>query len=420
MGGAVSSSEYRVSSRRIGSPLAWGVLITAIVPLIFSAPSPGHFFIFEYDKVGSVPPEPGVGWIGECFFIPEANAGSLLSAESYVIGRAAAITFRTPYIDFPSGPLDVDQDANFATIGDFLDDYIYELSAPEQLDAPFGHFLLRFTGYAAATLEYSTWDEIGLPVRIDFGTWGFDGYRTRMGSTSIYRVQNTAPLEGNGWYSCDGLPLALGLYPVTITYFNRYDPTGASGNETAGVELYSWYPGGLAWPTGNILVHHRLGPMTILPPEVIYQRDQVVAPLKGDFEADFDIDLRDFQWLQVCYTGPDNFDLGLGCQAHDFDFDGDLDGDDLAPFVDRLDHPGGGPEGNPLHFGDFDEDLDLDFQDMAAFQACHTGEGAAHAPLTPPCAFRFDADEDADVDAADFDLLLPVVTGPRGRLFGGE
>ena len=67
-----------------------------------------------------------------------------------------------------------------------------------------------------------------------------------------------------------------------------------------------------------------------------------------------------------------------------------------------------------------DEDLDLDFRDMAAYYACYTGEGAADAPLTPPSAFRFDADGDSDVDAAAFELMLEVVTGPRGRLFGGE
>ncbi len=78
-----------------------------------------------------------------------------------------------------------------------------------------------------------------------------------------------------------------------------------------------------------------------MPHYVIYLADDVVPLILGDFDADSDVDLIDFQWFQTCYTGPDTVDpLGQGCAALDFDADQDIDRSDLAAFYEAAAPPG--------------------------------------------------------------------------------
>ncbi len=305
-------------------------------------PTPAHVIVLEEDRDGVVPGmEVGAGWRGEVFLdIPEEEVETynLLGAESFVSDLKPDFTFRTDWIDFPAGP-DLDRpDDSFATVGDFLDDYIYEISDPSKLDEPFRNTLIRFTGVLNIRLRDSTnpTDPFGLDVWIDLGMASgyLDGYRVRVPpfNSIIRRVINNN--ANNLFFHDNAIALALGAFPLEVNYFNHYQPDtpGAS----AGIEMYSLHGGGLSWPTGEILTHPTRGPATLIPTCVIYQPEQLLDPLPGDFDTDYDVDLLDFQWFQTCYTGPadegEEFILALGCRAFDFNSDADVDMDDLAAF----------------------------------------------------------------------------------------
>ncbi len=345
----------------------------------------GHVFVAKEMRAGAYPPTDGTGWVGEvfldlpnfdlphwlrftaCLLGPQSESTAdcyagrldtdadvdlrdvarfqinafnnhLLHAERMTEGRAPDFTFRTPWIDFPSGPQDSDLDRNFRTIGDFLNDYVDEVSDPSKLAAPFGSFLLRFTGYVKIRLadEVRIRDLIALPVWIDFGTMGYDGYRCDVGETA-YRVPNVK-YTGQPFFNFGPSVEVLGLFPVEITYFNSYDPGERFGNGRAGVEVYSWHGGGLPWPAGWNMVHPEFGPATLAPPWVIYQADAVKPAVKGDFDADYDIDLRDVQWFQIC-GDPNYFLLPAGCDAFDFGGDGRVRLNDFAAFGQVLKGP---------------------------------------------------------------------------------
>lgn len=328
-------------------PVRVGVtgLLVGIVCCVCAPTAIGHIFIFEFFRVGAYPPYQGSGWRGEAFQIPNADADHLLTAEAYVDKRQPDFTFRTPWIDFPAGPLDVDLDVNFETIGDFLNDYIYDVSDPSKLDEPFGHLLIRFSGFLSVKLE----DDIqwppafGLPVWVEFGTMGHDGYRTRI-VNSVYRQVITDPT--NGFFGENAIIEGLGLFPIEVTYFNHYaEPE--NDRDHAGIELYSWHGGGLPWPAGENMIHPTRGPATIVPPRVIYQGDDILPLIKGDYDADFDVDLLDWGWHQFCFTGPDEENpnnaviLRLGCKSQDFDSDFDVELDDYIAFQDAYTGPGG-------------------------------------------------------------------------------
>ena len=57
----------------------------------------------------------------------------------------------------------------------------------------------------------------------------------------------------------------------------------------------------------------------------------------GDYNCDRDIDLTDFDAWQACMSGPDSFYYFPGCEAFDFEFDGDVDLADLAAFISTFD-----------------------------------------------------------------------------------
>jgi hypothetical protein len=306
--------------------------VAAILLLVNDAMTVAHVFVPASARAGAYPKSEGLGWIGEVYLgLPDAAAIHLLAAEAYIDGppaREPDFTFRTDWIDFPAGPVSFTYDSDAATIGDFFGDAVYDVSDPSKLAAPMSHFLLRFTGYLKVTLE----DEsrirsyLGLPVWVDFGTMGYDGYRTEIGGQTAYRTPNAN--SAGPWYNFGPSCEVLGLFPIVITYFNNYDPFGERGAPYSGIELYSWHGDGLAWPAGEQMTHAVRGPGTLVPPRVIYQIDDPEPIAKGDFDADGDVDLRDFQWFQVCFGG--SIVLAAGCDWLDFDEDVDVDADDFA------------------------------------------------------------------------------------------
>ena len=310
------------------------VVLTTLFPA--TAITRAHIYIPQDRRAGAYPDYEGGGWKAEVFLnIPDESAIHLIAAENYVEDRQPDFTFRTDWIDFPAGESDSELDADFQTMGDFLDDYIYDVSDPSKLDAPFCSFLIRFTGYLKVRLE----DEsrirggfIGLPVWVDLGSLGYDGYRTRVGGETTY-VNYDANLSGP-WTQFGPSIELLGLYPIEFTFYNRYDPDGSLGAPRAGVELYSWHAGGLTLPGGMNMVHSEFGPGTIVPPSVIFQAQDVVPAVRGDFDGDADIDFADFRWFQVCFEPPDGgfVILASGCDWLDMDGDGDVDLDDYRSF----------------------------------------------------------------------------------------
>lgn len=53
----------------------------------------------------------------------------------------------------------------------------------------------------------------------------------------------------------------------------------------------------------------------------------------GDIDCDHDIDATDFMDWSLCFTGPTGGPYPIGCEAFDFDFDGDVDLPDQAAFT---------------------------------------------------------------------------------------
>ncbi len=356
------------------------------VTILAGVPAWAHVFVSRAHRVGAYPPYDGSGWWAEVFLdipnldlahyarlqaclggpdvplLPDCEAAdlerdddvdlrdmarfqndlghaTLVDAERYADGRVADFTFRTDWIDFPAGPEDSDLDVNFQTIGDFFNDYIYDVSDPAKLDEPFGSLFVRFTGLIKVKISDETRirESVALPLWVDFGTMGYDGYRTRVGE-SVYRIANVNWID-QPFFAFGPSIEAPGLYPIEVTYFNSYDPDGALDNERAGVELYSWHGGGLPWPAGNQMTHDELGPGTLVPPRVIYQLSDVRLLILGDFDADTDVDMHDFWWFQFCYD-PNVFFLPFGCDQLDFNSDGKVEEYDVDEFNSTFFGPG--------------------------------------------------------------------------------
>ncbi len=371
-----------------------------------------HFFVEQRDRVGPSPQVPGHGWFAEMFLnIPDGSAITLLNAEIYVADKSPDFTFRTTYIDFPAGPIDGKLDTEFATIGEFLDDYVTDVSDPSMLDEPFGNFVIRFNGLLNVQLRDSSFEQYGLPLLVDFATQAHGGYRTKIGTTSIYRVQNSA-FVGSPFMTENAVLLGLGLFPIQITYAQQFDPTNAAGNEMAGVELYSWHPNGLPWPAGAAMNHPMFGDMTVTSPNVIYQPDQIPVPAKGDFNGDSRCDIRDMQALQECFSG-DGVDVisdsgDPACLNFDFDDDGDVDLSDSQLFGLTL----AGPDSFPYQKGDYTTNLVIDLEDFQWLQSCFSIGGEDERGSLPTGCEWMDFDDNGVVNLFDFDFFqasLPVI-----------
>jgi len=300
-----------------------------------------HIFVSRGDRVGAYPDDPGQGWVAEVYLnLPGASAATLIAAENYAATTTPDFTFRTPWIDFPSGPGAAGRDSDFQTVGDFLNDYIYDVSDPAMLDEPMSHMFIRFHGLLKVIVddEVRIRDEITLPIWVDIGTMGFDGYRLEIAQT-IYRKLDVN-LDGVAWDQFGPSVAAMGLYPIEITYFNRYDPFGFLNAPRAGIEVYSWHGSEKAYPAGEQMIHEVFGAGTVLPPRVIYQPEDVLPLPPGDFEGDADIDLRDWRWLQVCYSpGAPPYIYQVGCEDLDFNVDGVVDDEDVVMFNSVLEGP---------------------------------------------------------------------------------
>jgi hypothetical protein len=386
--------------------LFWLLAIAAALTVRASAQA--HFFVSPLDRVAASPSEPGTGWSAEVFLdIPDNWASSLLSAETYTAGLSPDFTFRTAYVDFPPGPADALLDAEVPDMGTFLGGGISDVSDPDRLGHPMGNFVIRFKGLVNVRPEVNTLGIVGLPVLLDFGTQGYGGYRLKIGATSIYRIQNHVFNGDNPFFTENALVHGLGLFPIECTYLNRYDPAGEFGHERVGVELYSFYAGGLPWPAGANFVDPVFGEMTITPPTAIYQPDGVPPLARGDFDGDGSITLADFAGAQRCYSGPDG-SIALTCSVMDFDSDGDVDGFDIERLTDLL----AGPRVHPVLPGDYDADNRIDLADYRWFQWCFSASGDEDRGGLKVGCEAFDFDADGVIDIADFHMFGLLVFGP--------
>jgi parallel beta-helix repeat protein len=115
----------------------------------------------------------------------------------------------------------------------------------------------------------------------------------------------------------------------------------------------------------------------------------------GDHDCNREIDLADFADWPPCLTGPDAGPYDPGCEAFDFESDGDVDVQDLAGFQAVF---------LPIPAGDLDGDGDVDLDDHGLFVDCLGGPGVGAPPAEcPPEVFdKADLDGDDDADVADF------------------
>jgi hypothetical protein len=300
-----------------------------------------HIFIPLSLQAGIAPCYPGNGWTVEVFWdIPTENATNVIIAERYVADKEPTFTFRARYLDWPAGPVSHGHDADFATLGDFLNDHITEISNPNALDWPFDrHFLLRAKAYLKVRLEDSTFN-LDPGVWLDYGLAAFDGGRVAVGDLSVFRI--LLPPRPDGFFTENSsFPLA-GAYPLIITYFQRYDPNAEVDAELAGFEFTTCHEGGLPLPSGEWVFCRAGVDGAATPPELLYDLADVLPLVPGDYDADMDIDLRDAGFFQRCYTGPDpDEEVRYECEILDFDVDQDIDLDDLRVFLAQLEGPGG-------------------------------------------------------------------------------
>ncbi len=350
-----------------------------------------HVFVPQSFRVGAYPPYDGSGWIVEVFLdipsynrdhfaklqqclsgpgggmIGDCSAGDLdddggasfrdgdvdlrdvarfqldylayhlLHARRHIETRTADFTFRTDWLDFPPGPVGSDLDANLQTVGEFLGDLPHDVSDPSKLNEPFGSLLLRCTGFIKVLVsdEVRVRDVVALPIWIEVGTLGYDGFQVDVGETS-YRFLNVK--WARPFYHWGPSVELVGLFPIEISYLNIYDPDATLGNERAGLEIYSWHGDGLPWPAGLEMLHETRGPGTLLPPRVIYQKEDIRPIVKGDFNADTDIDLSDFRWYAIC-ADPDFFFLPAGCDWLDMNDDRRFQGSDYRQFQQTMTGP---------------------------------------------------------------------------------
>lgn len=308
-------------ARRGGNRWFRAALTSALlVPIVVV----GHIFIFPWQRGGNAPCYPGGGWDVRCFYdIPDDSAQNLLTAEGYVLSRQPTFTFHADYIDWPAGERGSDLDTTFATMGDFLDDYVSNVSLEGALDLPFKHFLLKATGYFSFVLADAK-DDTAPPIRKDFGLVVFDGGRVKVENTTIFRM--VVPNPPDSFFFEDAIIPSPGAYRVEVTFFQKLNPGGTDGTERAGVELRTCQPDGLELPGGDLMVCPDGGKAKGTPPRLVYKYEDLLQSTIGDFDADNDVDLYDWSRFQSCFTGPGfegNYDPG--CEKFDLDLDQDVD-----------------------------------------------------------------------------------------------
>ncbi|GMU38952.1 MAG: hypothetical protein KJ057_16630 [Phycisphaerae bacterium] len=302
----------------------WAALLAGA---LIGAPVAAHIFIFPWQRAGNAPCEPGGGWRVECFWdIPEGSAAHLLTAENYIVGRDPTFTFHADYLDWPAGDAANVPDDALARMGDLLNAYISDLSDPEALNLPMRHFLIRATGYFDVILEDAK-DPFSPPIRKDYGLIAFDGGRVRIDTTTIFRI--VVPIPPDSFFFEDAIYPSPGLYKIEITYFQRFNPGGTDGTELAGVELRTCQPDGFDHPGGELMICPDGSLARVTPPRLIYQFEDVLPELVGDFDADNDVDLFDFSRFQRCFTDSGfEGEYDEGCEKFDLDLDDDVDLDD--------------------------------------------------------------------------------------------
>jgi hypothetical protein len=321
------------------------VLISALVAVcacLTWGTAEGHVFIPKMYRLGAFPKYDGSGWEGEAYFIPDTAAANLLTAEVWIGQNEPTFTFRTDWVDYPGGAPLFGMDADFETVGDFLNDHIYDISDPSKLDEPFTNLIVKFTGYIRVDMLDDTSTGLGLPIWVDYRSYGQDGFRLFVG-TSVYRFPLVSSLDF--FWQENPIHEAPGMHRVEYTYFNKYDPFGSLHTEYAGIELYTLHGGGLVLPTGKDMInedHPELGHGTILSAAEVFREEDIITPIPpGDFDADADVDVQDIRWFQNCFTGePEGFILlNLGCEVFDFDKDVDVDIVDYAELINHLTNP---------------------------------------------------------------------------------
>ncbi len=319
-------------------------LLVGSVSMPVRAGAAAHIFVPLSARAGALPCRPGTGWSVDFFYdIPNEEAGNLLDAERYLADNKIqpTFTFHADYLDWPAGPQAYGFDEEFDTLGDFLNGHISDVSDPDALDLPFDkHFLLRAGGYLKVRLADS--DPIfNEPPRVsmDFGLASFDGSRLRI-QLSIFRI--ILPPEPDGFFFENPIFAAPGAYPMEVTYFQKYDTNPEERWHRAGFEMYSCLPGGLELPGADLLPCPEGWVASGIPTEFIYPWEDVLPITPGDFDADTDVDLEDWSWLQRCFTGPE-FEgrLPYACEFLDLDADGDVDLDDDEAMMKQF----GGPDG---------------------------------------------------------------------------
>ncbi len=292
-----------------------------------------HIFVAKNTRLGAAPCVAGTGWEVDCWYgIPDGSAIHLLTAEVFADANPPSFSFHADYLDWPAGVVTESPDTAFQTIGDFFDGYVSNFTDPAALDLPFAHFLIRARNGCHIRLEDSSDPNLSQAL-VDFGTLAFDGSRVRLGGVTIFRT--VIPEPPFGQFTENALIDAPGVYPLVVTYFQRYDPMATLGTEKAGFEFYACHVDGLALCDGmgncNGDFLPCLAPVDgrVTAISRIYDPADVVAMTPGDFNVDHDVDLRDLMALQNCFTGPaPEKGIDFLCEDLDTDADDDLDGND--------------------------------------------------------------------------------------------
>lgn len=130
----------------------------------------------------------------------------------------------------------------------------------------------------------------------------------------------------------------------------------------------------------------------------IYTTQRVNCDVYGDVDGDCDVDIADFEVLQICYgSGAVPADCPAGAvDKLDSDDDGDVDSVDLGAFMAAATGPGFGW----IADGDWNADNMIDDIDCAAFvDICYSGPGGG---MNTNGCIVFDFDGDNDVDIHDY------------------